>query len=353
MFSLKKKLKKNKNLYLMAKWFYFKLIEIRALPKYIFADKIVLNGRNKNKQKYLIFRFEGMSGLMTQMICVLGWLRYAQSNQFTLVVDMTSEENIYSDGTINSWERFYLQPMCNSSMGVRQIEEIKQTASFAICPKLVRHNLRYDWKYRNISKIIKPTITFPLPRDYKNRPELHREFSELYAKYIRYQPNIYEYINREYTELLGGKGCILGVLMRGTDYVQSKPFMHPIQPNIEQVFELIDKMKETYNWDYIYLATEELNFSLLLNKRYPGKVIENKRSYYDGDYSHQWLYSILKESDDKAYISGLEYLSSIYILSKCDLLSGGLCGGTQAALIMNGGKYKAIELFDSGDYGSS
>lgn len=346
-------IKETKVLYPVLKRLYSGFLEIKALPKYIHADDLSVFVNRHTGRKYLIYHYEGMSGLMTQMICVLGWLRYAELNNFTLIVDMTSGKNLYSDGKSNAWERYFRQPMTSASIGVPEIRDIQENESYGICPMFVRHNLRYEWVYRHISKIIKPSIPFPLPRDYKERPDLQLQFSALYKKYIRFQPDVQSYLEQEYTELLQNKGSVLGVLVRGTDYVQSKPFMHPVQPTLEQVIALIEKKQDTCHWDYIYLATEEQAVSSALRRRYPGRIIENSRSYYDGDYSGQWLYSVLKKSDDMAYLSGLQYLSSIFLLSKCDYLTGGLCGGTQAALIMNGGRYKSVDLFDNGDYGVS
>ena len=50
---------------------------------------------------------------------------------------------------------------------------------------------------------------------------------------------------------------ILGVLLRGTDFIAMKPHKHPIPPKIEDVIKdvkLLDN-KNKYNW--IFLATED------------------------------------------------------------------------------------------------
>ena len=48
------------------------------------------------------------------------------------------------------------------------------------------------------------------------------------------------------------------------------------------------------------------------------------------------------------YLMGLEYLSSIILLSRCTSLIGGNCGGTMAALFFNDSRYEYTHIFDLG-----
>ena len=84
---------------------------------------------------------------------------------------------------------------------------------------------------------------------------------------------------------------------------------------------------------------------------FPSRVLVNKRCYYDGDYSNSFLFEVKNPRNNDQYFRNLEYLSSMFILSKCDLLIGGMCGGSQGVLIMRGSKmYEYLYLFDLGDY---
>ncbi len=72
-------------------------------------------------------------------------------------------------------------------------------------------------------------------------------------------------------------------------------------------------------------------------KRFPDKVIVNKRKYYDDlniDYSKHMLAGAKFGMENDKYLQGMEYLSSMVILSKCNSLIGGWCGGTCAANYM-------------------
>lgn len=57
----------------------------------------------------------------------------------------------------------------------------------------------------------------------------------------------------------------------------------------------------------------------------------------------------IDRSDDE-YLRGLEYLSSICLLSRCDSFIGGACAGTYGAIIMKEGKYDLQYVFDKGYY---
>lgn len=50
---------------------------------------------------------------------------------------------------------------------------------------------------------------------------------------------------------------ILGVLIRGTDYVARKPKNHPIPPEPEILMKDIKKIDGENNYDFIFLATED------------------------------------------------------------------------------------------------
>ena len=89
-------------------------------------------------------------------------------------------------------------------------------------------------------------------------------------------------------------------------------------------------------------------------KAFPGKILENKRVYYDDIYDQDDSIAYIKdvhfERENDRYLSGLEYLSSIILLSRCSALVGGNCGGTLGALFFNDEQYQFVHVFDLGLY---
>ena len=166
-----------------------------------------------------------------------------------------------------------------------------------------------------------------------------------------------EYLQKEEKNIFKPNQRVIGVLCRGTDYTANKPKGHPVQPKVEEVIELAKiKMKE-YDCPYIYLATEEKRIEEKFEEEFPGKILTNKRNYYDEFYNirktkgNQARISLVNfERENDSYYKSLEYISSINLLSKCNLLIGGSTGGTRMALVLNNDRYEYVNLFNKGLY---
>lgn len=149
-----------------------------------------------------------------------------------------------------------------------------------------------------------------------------------------------------------GEKRVLGVSCRGTDFLTLKPKGHPIQPSVDQILEKVKQYTERY--EYIYITSEEERVIKIFEEAFPGKIVTNSRKYYDelffskNDVTHITQIEFDREND--RYLRGLEYYSSVYILSQCDALIGGNCGATRAALYMNDLKYEEKYIFDLGLY---
>lgn len=344
--NLKTLIKRNQGLYC---W----LLQINnflyAFREYIAADDIV----NSTGGGYLLLSYVNQgSGIMTEMLTVLGWLRFAKEKKKTLIVDIKNDFVCYRGEQGTRWDDFFQQPMLDKNISVSEMLQLAESVSPEKCPQNTRFNLTYYGKlFRLLSCVFPPRIVFPLPRDYKTNPTIHQEYIKLYKEYIRFNPLVLDYIEKECEELLSGKGIVLGVIARGTDYSQKKPSKHPVQPEVKDIISKIKSLPSEKRWDFIYLATEEQATQNQFEEAFPGKILVNKRCYYDGDYSEKLLCEVKNERENDEYLRSLEYLSSMYILSKCNMLIGGLCGGSQAALIMRGEKeYEYLYLFDLGNY---
>lgn len=344
-------IKKNKVLYNLLLKVHRK---ISFIKRYVTADRIVGEKFVDDGDRYLLLRYKNSaSGLMTMMLNVLGWVRFAESKNYKLIVDIKNDFSCYEGKADTGWNDFFLQPMVESNFEEREIDQMIADGRCLICPNgNTRFNLRYDNNfYQKLSFVIKPQIMFPMPRDYKNNVKIHREYLKLYKKYIHFTPQVQRYLTEEHENILKNKGKILGIIARGTDYVQLKPSLHPIQPSIEDLILEAKKLKNSNFWEYIYLATEEKAIVERFEEEFPEQILTNKRMYYDGDYSNKYLCEVKKERENDEYLRNLEYLSSMNLLANCHMLIGGMCGGSLAVLIMRGDKpYEYLHLFDLGDY---
>ena len=80
---------------------------------------------------------------------------------------------------------------------------------------------------------------------------------------------------------------ILGVLIRGTDYVLTKPKGHPIQPNVNDVINDVKEMDNKYKYDYIFFTTEDE----IIRKKF-SKIFQNKVKQIRSNIEINFDYSI-------------------------------------------------------------
>lgn len=179
-------------------------------------------------------------------------------------------------------------------------------------------------------------------------------WSSLYRQCVRLNSDTLNYIENEYKTIFSSYKKVLGVICRGTDYTTMKPSGHPVQPCVNEIIEHCQNHMKTSEYDAIYLATEERQIKEAFGAAFPGKILENKRKYYDDIYYSSQEISYIKDvhfdRENNNYWMGLEYLSSITLLSRCTSLIGSNCGGTMAAIFMNDHKYEYTHIFDLGLY---
>lgn len=183
----------------------------------------------------------------------------------------------------------------------------------------------------------------------------------LYNDWLVFNDDVVDYIMEEKFKVLGpwkDKG-VIGCLCRGTDFTSTKPKGHPVQPTIEEVLPEVKGLLKTGEYSRIYLATEERRIYERFEEEFPGMVLTNAREYLDDRYyealegsngQNILLKDVQFEEPDERFMQGLSYLSSIVLLSSCDVLVAGNCGGSDAALFFNGMKYRYTQLFNLGLY---
>ena len=76
-------------------------------------------------------------------------------------------------------------------------------------------------------------------------------------KYIPIKKEIINEANNIMKKKFKNSDNILGVLLRGTDYIASKPKNHCIPPKITIVFRDIKEINKKNNYDLIFLTTED------------------------------------------------------------------------------------------------
>lgn len=276
-------------------------------------------------QKVLINRDE-MAGLFSYVEIVMRKTVIALEKGYIPYVDMTGCINPYLNKSLpededvsNWWEMFFEQPVDEESSARQIINNLILNGEFTEIPHsregVLYKKSRYFW-------------------------------GKVYSEYFKLNRKSTEYFTAEYNELFeNGKIKVLGVLVRGTDYTGAKG--HPIQPSLARIIKEVKKREKKY--DKIYVASDEYENVKTFENAFSGKILVNKRKYYDHiDMTGKTINEVEFDRDNDGYLRGLEYLSSVMLLSRCHCLVGGICGGTVAAVYINNNKYEDLKLLYCG-----
>lgn len=165
------------------------------------------------------------------------------------------------------------------------------------------------------------------------------------------QDNVKEHIENVRKSLFNEGDNVIGVLLRGTDYNSLKLYNHPIQPPIElAITKVIEKANE-WGCNKIFLATEDKSIADTFKNLFKNQVATVPKAYVDfkaGEVKSYAMYVNNREND--YYLKGLEYLTEMVILSKCENVVMGRTSGTVGVNIMTKG-FKNKYYFFLGRYG--
>ena len=291
------------------------------------AKERIVRYRKGRRTIYIIRIDFPMAGLFAIAKSVLCHIEYALDKGWIPVVDLCNSVNQFkkNDGK-NPWELFFAQPMTTG------LDDISSEDNIIISCRDQSPNPNY-----------RLTVDALLP---ENDNELSKH-STYYNKYIRLSDNARKYLNGKVGEIIAQRRNILGVLCRGTDYLEKKPVYHPIQPEPKDVILKIHEMQKNMTIDYVYLATEDMRILQLFQEEFGDRLlfIGQKRLACTKD---SCISDVKMDLEEKIKMN-LDYLVSMHILSKCDYLIGGRTSGTIAACLMNN-KYKYKYLWNLGLY---
>lgn len=240
---------------------------------------------------------------------MMALILYSLSEGYVPIIKVNDDKPQY-----NKWDWYFKQPV-DSAFGGVDISDFKTI----LCDK--KH-------------FFQPCF----PDAFDLEGENFQFWNFMYHHFAILKDDIKTYIQNE-IDTFGNTEKRLGVLIRGTDYVTLKPKGHPIQPSIEDLLEEVNHKMKTGGYQYLYVATEEERlFNMVCDRFGADKVLSNKRTYYDKNYYQndcKYIGEVHFDRENDNYLKGLEYLSSLVILSKCDGFIGGNCGGTLSAMLFS------------------
>lgn len=307
--------------YFFNRCFYYKLRfeEYRKRER-----KFSFGNENPNKTFYVISFDYDTQGLFAIVKSVLSHIMYAIDKGWIPVVDLKNYSCQYQQNGENAWELFFEQP-CGYSL-----ENIKKSK------KVIRS---YYGMY--------PYNKYDFYVDVLGRTDECNHIARVYKKYIKPQPEVLKYMERIKGDLQIGKKT-LGVLCRGTDYLNRKPKYHPRQPEPEDVLQDAKKIMQQGGYDTVFLATEDDAVLAMFKTVFGDKLryIEQPRLKLN---SNQHYLSEIEIRKDVKYKIAIDYYVALYILSQCPAILSGRTAGTLGAVFMSEG-YEWSKFYDLGYY---
>ncbi|MBQ7153962.1 MAG: O-fucosyltransferase family protein [Synergistaceae bacterium] len=257
----------------------------------------------------------------------MGGIAYADRKGFIPVIDMKNYPNgyLYDDevGKINSWEYFLEQP------GGISLEDALASRKYII------NNTSHE---------------FPAQKKefFLNKDGVLDYWRGICRKYIRFKPHVLESLAKLMHKAEGRK--VLGVLVRGTDFVARRPKNHPIPPTAEQAIAKVREVLDTEEFDTVYLATEDKNILAKFQAAFGDKLMLPECEYVDYDYSKQsWLTDCSTHRNNDKYLRGFEYLVSMLFLSRCKGFVASMTSGSVGVMCLSEG-FDYLYVFDLGFY---
>lgn len=316
------------------KWFqlirniYLKTIYVFPVKGYrtrMQAERYVSFGKeNPDKTFYVIRRQDEKCGLFSWLGVIVGHLARAEENGWIPIVDMKTYPSPFVEeneiGRINAWEFYFKQP-CGYTL-----EDIQKSK-----------NVILSYMYT-----VKDGPNSAIYYDMEKR----KEWVRLTKKYIIFNDEIQKDIDKMQEKLLGQEN-VLGLLCRGTDYINLRPSGHEIQPTIEQIINQVKKSIKEINATKIYLCTEDLSIIEALTKEFKEKVVVYPREYVD--YKGGFIFSDNIDRKISKRQLTYDYLMQIAVLSKTNSIVAGRCGGACGALLFSG-EFSYEFFWDLGRY---
>ena len=289
--------------------------------------RVSYGNENPNKTFFVVRRASCKVGLFSLVMTNMGLVEYAISKGYIPVIDMQNTSNTYLEpeqvGNVNAWEFYFNQPM---GYGLEDIAKSKN---------VILSN-----------GIISQYNDYPDIHIVDDKQQLLR-WREVFQRYFSINNSMLNIFRVEKQKLFG-ENRILGVLARGTDYINLKPRNHPIQPTVSQIIEKTEEVMDKYRCTYIFLATEDQEIFNDVKRYFGDKLLALDMTRYV-TLGKQNINDMCSERNNDKYLKGREYLLSIWLLSQCNCLVAGNVGGTHGALLMSPG-YDYSYVFDLGLY---
>ena len=306
---------------------------------------------NSDKRFFVVRRDSRATGLLACYICALGHMidvdKDVLSGRLIPVMDMFSEHygmahnNEDGEKKVNAWE-YYFKQLSDYSMN----DVLKS-----------RHvTLSYGYEVENALQFF---------HDNEFNRETVKSYLDIHNRYFHLRDDLKQRFDDYANYMFDGKR-VLGtniresyiVLANGRDnheesYNGEYISGHPKQPGIEELCDILEKKMHEWNCDYVFAECQTSYIENKLRERFGVFFLcsNHKRLIVDNLSLNSYKEASKKQKEGYSVVqNNIDYLKSIYLLSKCTSVYAGKCSGTVVAAFWNDNKYEHLEIFNNGVY---
>jgi hypothetical protein len=278
--------------------------------KLINPNKLMSFGKKNRNKKFYLIRVEPGGGFFSIFFSILINIKLANKKRYIPFVDLENFHTKYNQkkkvrDTYNSWEYYF--------------------------NKISNYNLTSIYQSKNVYFSKKNINT----RDYIKDHEF-RTYKKIITKYVKIN-NFIKKIVENFEKKNFKDKKVLGVHFRGTD-MKTTP-SHPFPPTFTQVTFLIDKLLNKYQYNKIFIITEQLDYLNRLKKRYKNKII-----FFDSYRSNKSKIFHETSRNNHRYLLGRDILIETLLLSKTDMIISSKTNVSKAALLFSNKNKKIIYI---------
>lgn len=294
---------------------------------------------NKNKEKtiFLMDLDTTTCGLVDIMKYGYAWVQIARSRGWVPVMKIDSFPNQYLEKAgENMWEYFF-EPV--SELSVSEAMQSEHVIS-------ARENeVKFDDTYGSIYLAEFETLF---------QEEMKYHSGKTFECTVRRNGELEKYLqNSLLPEFREVGNRILGVVARGTDYrkeVTQKRSGYKSNAQLKDIRQVIRRCREiaaVWNCNFIFIATEDEVYFQSFMREFDKALLSVPQKRLEIAENDETLYIseklVLKSGERKVF--AMQYLLTIYCLSKCNILISNMsCGAEQLAKMWNEGEYEYTEI---------
>jgi hypothetical protein len=294
--------------------------------------KITCGALNPNKTFYVIRRPCLGAGIFSIFHFVLSHVMNAIERGYIPIVDLQNYKTAYNydkpvNGTMNAWEYYFRQPSDYALDEVYKSKNVTLNAVMYLADKAPFNNIEFWTKNENITRL-----------------------SEVVRAKLLFNDDVINFCRMQERSIIGDKKNVLCVCVRHPEYGKYA-LDHPLQPDSYELLKKTQECFEKWNMEHIFISTDYIGHVYILKEIFKDKLLYidlGKKKRFGA--SLYGAYGDIKElpCEVAKYDMTLNYISEIWIASKCDAIVCALNNGAMAALELNNNSYKHKYIFDFG-----